>query len=223
MYNSIFNSIITVPISLPQFIACICTALVLGVLGSMTFFYRKFHTGSLAVTLALLPGAVTVVIMLVNGNVGAGLAVAGTFALVRFRSAPGTARDITGIFFAVGIGLACGMGYLLLAVCFFVIFSAAVILLTLTHFGEGGAIRQLKITIPENLDYEGLFDDIFAKYTNHCELIRVRTTNMGTLFELTYSVNLKNPNISKQFMDELRCRNGNLNIICGREIEKDLI
>ena len=223
MYNSIFNSIITVPISLPQFIACICTALVLGLLGSMTFFYRKFHTGSLAVTLALLPGAVTVVIMLVNGNVGAGLAVAGTFALVRFRSAPGTARDITGIFFAVGIGLACGMGYLLLAVCFFVIFSAAVILLTLTHFGEGGAIRQLKITIPENLDYEGLFDDIFAKYTNHCELIRVRTTNMGTLFELTYSVNLKNPNISKQFMDELRCRNGNLNIICGREIEKDLI
>lgn len=223
MYNSIFNSIITVPISFPQFIACICTALVLGVLGSMTFFYRKFHTGSLAVTLALLPGAVTVVIMLVNGNVGAGLAVAGTFALVRFRSAPGTARDITGIFFAVGIGLACGMGYLLLAVCFFVIFSAAVILLTLTHFGEGGAIRQLKITIPENLDYEGLFDDIFAKYTNHCELIRVRTTNMGTLFELTYSVNLKNPNISKQFMDELRCRNGNLNIICGREIEKDLI
>ena len=223
MYNSIFNSIITVPISFPQFIACICTALVLGVLGSMTFFYRKFHTGSLAVTLALLPGAVTVVIMLVNGNVGAGLAVAGTFALVRFRSAPGTARDITGIFFAVGIGLACGMGYLLLAVCFFVIFSAAVILLTLTHFGEGGAIRQLKITIPENLDYDELFDDIFEKYTHHCELIRVRTTNMGTLFELTYSVNLKDPKISKRFIDELRCRNGNLNIICGREIEKDLI
>ena len=218
-----FNSIITAPISLPQFLVCICTALVLGVLGSLVFNYRKFHTGSLAVTLALLPGAVTVVIMLVNGNVGASLAVAGTFALVRFRSAPGSARDITGIFFSVAIGLACGMGYVVLAGVFFVIFSCAVLLLTLTRFGEGGAIRQLKITIPENLDYDELFDDIFEKYTHHCELIRVRTTNMGTLFELTYSVNLKDPKISKRFIDELRCRNGNLNIICGREIEKDLI
>ena len=218
-----FNSIISVPISLSQFVICEMVALVLGLLGSLVLTYKKFHTGSLAVTLALLPSVVTVVIMLVNGNVGAGLAVAGTFALVRFRSAPGSAREITGIFFSVALGLACGMGYVALAGVFFVIFAAAVLLLTTTHFGEGGAVRQLKITIPENLDYDELFDDIFREYAYSCELIRVRTTNMGTLFELTYSVNLKNPKISKRFIDELRCRNGNLNIICGREIEKDLI
>ena len=218
-----FNSIIVVPLSLPVFLTCLFTAIVLGVLGSLVFTYRKFHTGSLAVTLALLPAAVTVVIMMVNGNVGTGLAVAGTFAMVRFRSAPGSAREITAIFFAVAIGLACGMGYVVLAAVFFVVYSAFVLLLTVCHFGEGGAVRQLKITIPENLDYDELFDDIFEKYAHSCELIRVRTTNMGTLFELTYSVNLKDPKISKRFIDELRCRNGNLNIICGREIEKDLI
>ena len=216
-----FNSIITAPVSLPQFLVCIFTALILGVLGSLVFNYRKFHTGSLAVTLALLPAAVTVVIMMVNGNVGAGLAVAGTFALVRFRSAPGSARDITGIFFSVAIGLACGMGYVVLAALFFVIFSAAVLLLTGCHFGEGGAIRQLKITIPENLDYDELFDDIFEKYTHRCELIRVRTTNMGTLFELSFSITLKDAAKTKQFIDDIRCRNGHLNIIINRENDKD--
>ena len=180
-----FESIITVPIDLYRFMICICVALVLGFLGSLVFTYKKFHTGSLAVTLALLPAVVTVVIMMVNGNVGAGLAVAGTFALVRFRSAPGSAREITGIFFSVALGLACGMGYVALAVVFFIVFSAAVLILTALHFGEGGAVRQLKITIPENLDYDELFDDIFEKYAHHCDLIRVRTTNMGTLLELT--------------------------------------
>lgn len=218
-----FSSIISVPGSISQFLLCVGTALVLGFLGSLVFTFKKFHTGSLAVTLALLPSVVTVVIMLVNGNIGAGLAVAGTFALVRFRSVPGTAREITGIFFSVALGLCCGMGYLLLAAVFFLIFSAVTVLLTLFHYGEGGAVRQLKITIPENLDYDELFDDIFEKYTCRCNLIRVRTTNMGTLFELTYSVILKSPQIKKSFIDELRCRNGNLNIICGRELEKDLI
>lgn len=218
-----FSSIITVPISLSQFLLCIGTALVLGILGSLILTYRRFHTGSLAYTLALLPAAVTVVIMMVNGNVGAGIAVAGSFALVRFRSVPASARDILGIFVSVALGLACGMGYLLLAALFLAIFSLACIGLTVVHFGEGGSMRQLKITIPENLDYDELFDDIFEKYTHRCDLIRVRTTNMGTLFELTYSVKLKDPKISKSFMDELRCRNGNLNIICGRDLEKDLI
>ena len=219
MFNSVLGSIME-----PQsFILCILCAMVLGVLSSLLFTHFTRHSASLAISLAVLPSIVTLVIMMVNGNIGAGLAVAGSFALVRFRSLPGTAKEVSGVFLCVSIGLACGMGYVVLAVVFFVIFSAAVLLLTLTHFGEGGAIRQLKITIPENLDYEELFDDIFEKYTQHCELIRVRTTNMGTLFELTYSVNLKNPNISKSFIDELRCRSGNLNIICGREIEKDLI
>ena len=156
-----FNSIITVPITLTQFVICIITALVLGVLASVVFTLKNSHSGSLAMSIALLPAVVAVVIMLVNGNVGAGLAVAGTFALVRFRSVQGSAREITGLFFAVSLGLACGMGYVALAVVFFVMFSAALLLLTAVHFGESGGARQLKITIPENLEYEGLFDDLF--------------------------------------------------------------
>lgn len=218
-----FNSIITVPITLTQFVICIITALVLGVLASVVFTLKNSHSGSLAMSIALLPAVVAVVIMLVNGNVGAGLAVAGTFALVRFRSVQGSAREITGLFFAVSLGLACGMGYVALAVVFFVMFSAALLLLTAVHFGESGSARQLKITIPENLEYEGLFDDLFEKYTTSHELVRVRTTNMGTLYELTYSINLKDRNISKKFVDELRCRNGNLNIICGRENDRDMM
>lgn len=218
-----FNSIITTPMTAMQFVACVVTALVLGVLASMVFSVRRQQTNSLAASIALLPCIVTVVIMMVNGNIGAGLAVAGTFALVRFRSAPGSARDITGLFFAVAIGLSCGMGYIAMAALFFVIFSAAVLIITFTGFGENKAARQLKITIPENLDYDGLFDDILDKYTTSYELIRVRTTNMGTLFELTYTVILKERSISKQFIDELRCRNGNLNIICSREVEKDML
>ena len=218
-----FNSIITVPITLTQFVICILTALVLGVLASVVFTLKNSHSGSLAMSIALLPAVVAVVIMLVNGNVGAGLAVAGTFALVRFRSVQGRAREITGLFFAVSLGLACGMGYVALAVVFFVMFSAALLLLTAVHFGESGGARQLKITIPENLEYEGLFDDLFEKYTTSHELVRVRTTNMGTLYELTYNINLKDRNISKKFVDELRCRNGNLNIICGRENDRDMM
>ncbi len=218
-----FDTVISMPMTVWQFVLCVVTALVLGVLASLVFSVRRQQTNSLAASIALLPAVVTVVIMMVNGNIGAGLAVAGTFALVRFRSAPGSARDITGLFFAVAIGLSCGMGYLAMAVVFFVIFSAAVLLLTYTGFGENRAARQLKITIPENLDYDGLFDDILEKYTSGYELIRVRTTNMGTLFELTYTVILKEKSISKQFIDELRCRNGNLNIICSREVEKDML
>ncbi len=218
-----FDTVISMPMSVWQFVLCVVTALVLGVLASLVFSVRRQQTNSLAASIALLPAVVTVVIMMVNGNIGAGLAVAGTFALVRFRSAPGSARDITGLFFAVAIGLSCGMGYLAMAAVFFVIFSAAVLLLTYTGFGENRAARQLKITIPENLDYDGLFDDILEKYTSGYELIRVRTTNMGTLFELTYTVILKEKSISKQFIDELRCRNGNLNIICSREVEKDML
>ena len=218
-----FSSVIIPPMSPLQFLLCIITALILGILGSCVFNVKSYHSSSFSLTMALLPPVVTVVIMLVNGNVGAGLAVAGTFALVRFRSAPGSAREVTGIFFAVALGLACGMGYVMLAVLFFAVFSAATLLLVLTDFGAQGSARQLKITIPENLDFEDLFDDIFEKYANSYELIRVRTTNMGTLFELTYSVKLKSSKISKQFLDELRCCNGNLNIICGREVEKDLL
>ncbi len=220
MLSSVINGVVTVP----SFLICVLSALVLGLLTALVFTARSYHTGSLTISLALLPPVVTVVIMLVNGNVGAGLAVAGTFALVRFRSVPGTAREITGLFLSVSLGLACGMGYVGLAALFFVIMGATVLILGRLRFGESSpACRQLKITIPENLDYEGLFDDLFQQYTLSHELVRVKTTNMGTLYELCYEVRLKDAGISKAFLDEIRCRNGNLTVICGREKDKDMI
>ena len=174
--------------------------------------------------MALLPPIVTLVIMMVNGNIGAGLAVAGTFALVRFRSAPGSAKEITGLFFTVAIGLACGMGYVGFAALFFAMVALFLLALSRFHFGQTGSLsRQLKITIPEDLDYEGLFDDLFEQYTSRHELTRVRTTNMGTLYELTYSIELKDSLHVKEMIDAIRCRNGNLNIICGQEADRELM
>ncbi|MDY4488565.1 MAG: DUF4956 domain-containing protein [Candidatus Limivicinus sp.] len=219
-----FNSVIPNAMTLSAFLMCIFAALVLGVLTALVFSFRNKHSGSLILALAVLPPIVTLVIMMVNGNIGAGLAVAGTFSLVRFRSAPGTAREICGLFMSTAIGITCGMGFIGIAAVFFLVMAVFLVLLSLFRFGETAASsRQLKITIPENLDYDGLFDDIFEKYTSRHELVRVKTTNMGTLYELTYTINLKTPEVSKQFIDDIRCRNGNLNIICGRASDKDAI
>ena len=219
-----FNSVIASPMSLTAFLICELSALFLGFLAAVVFTRGEHHSGAYAQTLALLPPVVALVIMLVNGNIGAGLAVAGTFALVRFRSAPGSAKEITGIFFAVALGLACGMGFVGFAVLFFMILAAATVGLERLHFGEpAGTHRQLKITIPENLNYEELFDDLFAQYTRSHELTRVRTTNMGTLYELVYAIELKDPAKTKDFIDAIRCRNGNLNIVCSREAERDVM
>ena len=154
---------------------------------------------------------VQLVIMLVNGNLGAGVAVAGAFGLVRFRSAPGTAREIGALFLAMALGLATGMGYIGLAVLAFVILSAALLALNALNFGQRSAMeRTLKITIPENLDYDGLFDDLLEKYTTSFALTQVKTANMGTLYELSYLVTLPQETVPKEFLDALRCRNGNL-------------
>lgn len=179
---------------------------------------------SFAITLAILPAVVQLVIMLVNGNLGAGVAVAGAFGLVRFRSAPGTAREIGALFLAMALGLATGMGYIGLAVLAFVMLSAALLALTALNFGQRSAMeRTLKITIPENLDYNGLFDDLLEKYTTSFTLTQVKTANMGTLYELSYLVTLPQETVPKEFLDALRCRNGNLNITCGRVAAKDAL
>lgn len=203
-----------------SFVICVAAALVLGVLTSFVFSIRSKHTSSWKYSIALLPAIVAVVIMMVNGNIGVGLAVAGTFALVRFRSMPGSAKEVTGLFFAVALGLICGTGYIGIACVFFVIISIAVLVFAVLKFGEADAsLRNLKIVIPEDLDYDTVFDDLFEKYTRRHELVHVKTTNVGTMYELTYEVILKDPENSKQFIDELRCRNGNLNISYGRERE----
>ena len=162
--------------------------------------------------------------MLVNGNIGTGVAVAGAFGLVRFRSASGSAREISLIFLAMAIGLATGMGYAAAAVLFFVIMAAFLLLLQALRFGAGAEnVRTLKITIGESQDYDGLFDDLFRQYTISSELERVKTSNMGTLYELEYRVVLKDEHRLKAFLDELRCRNGNLNIVCGRPVVREAL
>ena len=217
-----FNSVIGTTITLHGFLISLGCAMVLGVLTSLIFTHFTRHTGSLAITLAVLPPIVTLVIMMINGNIGAGLAVAGAFALVRFRSLPGTAKEVCGIFLSVSIGLACGMGYVGVAVLYFLFMSGFIILLEELRFGQGRlAERQLKITIPEDLDYEEIFDDLLEKYTLRWELVRVHTTNMGTLYELTYEVLMRQKNQSREFINELRCRNGNLSISLGRAADKE--
>lgn len=215
MLNSILGSTLT----LDSFLICTLVSLLLG-LGLACIANRRGHSSqSLALTLAILPAAVQIVIMLVNGNLGAGVAVAGAFSLVRFRSQPGTAREIAVLFLAMAIGLACGMGFIALAVFAFVLLGGTLLLLSALHFGEASkAERNLHITIPEDLDYEGLFEDILQKHTTSYELIKVKTSNMGTLFELEYRIVLPGQGVPKQFLDELRCRNGNLPISCSRSM-----
>ena len=214
------NSIIGTELTASSFFICTAVSLLLGVGTALVAMYRAHTTQSFAVTLAILPAVVQLVIMLVNGNLGAG--VAGAFSLVRFRSAPGTAREIGALFLAMALGLATGMGYVWLAALAFVVLGAVMLLLTAVNFGAPRASeRVLKVTIPEGLDYEGLFDDLFEQYTSSHTLERVRTSNMGTLYELTYRVTLPGETVPKAFLDDLRCRNGNLNITCGREAAKD--
>ena len=217
MFDNLAGSILQSGLTPVLFLVCTLASLLLGLGTAFIYMRRSTYSKSFVVTLALLPAMVQLVIMLVNGNIGAGVAVAGAFSLVRFRSVPGSAKEIGCIFFAMAIGLATGMGYLYFALLFFLVIGAALLLLNTTRFGEnhsGDSI--LRIVIPESLDYEGLFDDLFETYTNSAELIRVKTTNMGSLYELTYQIRLKTPVARKAFLDELRCRNGNLTISCGR-------
>ena len=177
------------------------------------------YTPSFAAALALLPVIVQVVILLVNGNLGTGVAIMGAFSLIRFRSAPGSARDITAIFLAMALGLCTGMGYLGVAVLLTAVVGLGGLALQLLRFGSRrAAVKTLRITIPESLDYTGVFDDLFAKYTTAHSLVRVRTTNMGSLFELDYTITLRDEKQEKQFIDDLRCRNGNLRIDIGQSL-----
>lgn len=183
------------------------------------YMYRTRYTKSFVATLALLPAVVCVVIMMVNGNVGTGVAVAGAFSLVRFRSVPGTAKEIGVLFLAMGAGLIAGMGYLGFAFLFALILSAASMVYSRLDFGLKKAERYktLHITIPEDLNYTDVFDEIFQKYAAVWELIQVKTTNMGSMFRLTYHLTMRQADQEKEMIDQLRCRNGNLEISVSRQ------
>lgn len=217
VFNSVMDTAAAGSATPWAMILCTVFSLLLGICGAGIYMYKNTYRKNFVVTLALLPAMVQVVIMLVNGNLGAGVAVVGAFSLIRFRSVPGSAKEISSIFFAMAIGLATGMGYLGFAVMFLALIGAAMVLLQALPFGNGsGMARELKIMIPEDLDYEGLFDDIFDFYLTENELERVKTSNMGSLYELQYRVELKKGISVKQMMDEIRVRNGNLNVSCSK-------
>lgn len=220
LFRGLFDTDMTTTISVTDFLLCIACALVLGLLLAGAYMFRSRYTKSFIVTLALLPTVVCVVIMMVNGNVGAGVAVAGAFSLVRFRSVPGTAKEITMLFLAMGSGLICGMGYLGFALLFTIILSLFTLIYGQLSFGTKKTTtlyKTLTITIPEDLDYTGVFDPILSEYTSSYELIRVKTTNMGSLFRLTYNLTLRDPSKEKELIDQLRCRNGNLEISVSKQ------
>ena len=212
LFQGLFDTNSISNINFTDFFLCIGCSLLVGLILAFGYMYRSRYTRSFILTLALLPAIVCVIIMMVNGNVGAGVAVAGAFSLVRFRSAPGSAREIGAIFIAMGAGLIAGMGYLAYAVLFSLILGLITMLYTAIRFGDRRRYKTLHITIPEGLDYTGVFDPVLQEYTSEYTLTQVKTTNMGSLFKLTYDLILRDPSKEKKFIDELRCRNGNLEI-----------
>ena len=220
IFRGLFDTDLTAVISVTDFLLCLGCSLVLGLILAFAYMYRSRYTKSFVVTLALLPGVVCVVIMLVNGNVGTGVAVAGAFSLVRFRSVPGTAKEICMLFLAMGTGLIAGMGYLGFAAVFTLVMCGMFVLYNRLDFGtkkNAAVFKTLTITIPEDLDYSGVFDDIFAEFTRSHELVRVKTTNMGSMFKLTYNAELTDAAQEKTMIDRLRCRNGNLEIVVSQQ------
>lgn len=214
IFKGIFDNEMVSVISVSDFLICVGCALIVGLILAFAYMYRTRYTKSFVVTLAMLPAVVCVVIMMVNGNVGTGVAVAGAFSLVRFRSVPGTAKEIGALFLAMGAGLISGMGYLGFAFLFVLILCGVMLLYNHLNFGalDNEKYKTLHITIPEDLDYTGVFADLFSEYTSACELTSVRTTNMGSLFKLTYNITLLDAGKEKELIDDLRCRNGNLEI-----------
>lgn len=216
MLDSILNNAGSAAVSMDSFLLCAAASLALGAALAWIHSYKNRVSGSFVMALVLLPVMVQTVIMLVNGNLGTGVAVMGAFSLVRFRSAPGNAREISSIFLAMAVGLAAGMGYLGVAALLTAAVGVVTVIMVSIPWLNHGAEKMLKITIPESLDYQGIFDDLFSRYTKRAELVRVQTVSMGSLYELHYRIALTDEQREKEFLDQIRCRNGNLTLVCGR-------
>ena len=222
MLESIFESANNATISLTDCVICIGVAIVLGIVISLTHKTTTKSTPNFLVTLAILPVLVQVVILLINGNLGTSLAVAGAFSLIRFRSMPGNSKEIISVFWAMTIGLALGMGYVAYSVIVTIIVAVLFVILSKAIENSSDSLkRKLKVVIPENLDYEEVFNDIFEKYTDKCELQKVKTTNMGSMYELSYFVTLKKCKKAKDLMDDLRVRNGNMLVMVERAMVEE--
>lgn len=220
MLNSIFESTTTSSIELSALLVCSVVSILAGLVIAITHKYTSKYSKNFLITITLLPILVQAVMMMVNGNLGTSIAIMGAFGLVRFRSIPGTSREILIVFFAMAIGLSTGMGQIWFAVSLTILGCLMIVLLNnISLFERNGSEKELKILIPENLDYSEVFDDIFAQYTKNVSLEKVKTTNMGSMFELTYKVMLKPEVKEKDFIDNLRTRNSNLKISLSREVE----
>ncbi|WP_117275940.1 DUF4956 domain-containing protein [Streptococcus intermedius] len=223
MFDQLFNDVFTgTTINPASMFGAIGVGLVLGLILAKVYQYKTIYSKSFMMTLVMLPTLIAIVIFLVNGSLGAGVAVMGAFSLIRFRSAPGGAKELLAIFLAMTIGIAVGMGYLIFASVFTIIMSVVMLLLETVNFGQmKHSMRQVTVVIPESLDYEMVFDDIFQKATNYVELANVKTSDMGSLFKIKYIVQLNGTMTEKELMDVLRTRNGNLEIAISRYVTKE--
>ena len=219
MLKSLFNSTSS-SVELWAILICTLVSIVLGVIVAYTHKKTSKYSKNFLITLAILPVLVQTVMIMVNGNLGTSVAIVGAFSLVRFRSIPGTSKEILSVFFAMAIGLATGMGHVFFACIMTILVSLAIILFNKAKFFDlNPNTKMLKIVIPENLDYTNMFDDIFDKFVKDKKLEKVKMTNMGSLFELSYRITFKNDINEKEFIDELRVRNGNLKIILSHELD----
>ena len=222
MFNLFLDAFTDTNVTATAMFSAIALSLLLGLAIAKVYQYKTVYTQSFVLTLALLPTLIAIVIFLVNGSLGAGVAVMGAFSLIRFRSAPGGAKELLAVFLTMTVGIAVGMGYLLFATAFTAIMCAAMLALEASDFGKmKHQMRQLTIVIPESLDYDQVFDDIFQQATQHVELATVKTSDMGALFKLKYIIQLNGNMTEKEFIDALRTRNGNLEISINRQITKE--
>lgn len=220
MLNSIFESTTTSSIELSSLLICSIVSIILGFVIAITHKYTSKYSKNFLITVTLLPILVQAVMMMVNGNLGTSIAIMGAFGLVRFRSIPGTSREILIVFFAMAVGLATGMGQIWFGVILTIMGCFMILLLNgISLFDKNEKEKELKILIPENLDYSEVFDDIFEEYTKSVSLEKSKTTNMGSMFELTYKIVLEKNVKEKDFLDQLRTRNSNLKISLSRETD----
>lgn len=216
MFESVINTSLSEAIDVKSFIVCSMVSLTLGILIALTVSVKRRNSKSFLLTLVIMPLIVQMVIMLVNGNLGTGIAVMGAFSLVRFRSVPGKAEEITGIFLSMAAGLATAMGYIWIAIIFTLAVSMVILIFAFITFpNERKNMRELRITVPENLNYIEVFDEIFNKYTRSQSLLMAKTTNLGSLYKLQYQIELKDEKEQKKFIDDIRVRNGNLEVAIG--------
>ena len=224
MLETLFEPIFSTNFTLSSYIICTLASIVLGFVIALASGFKSRQSRSFQLSLLLLPAIVQTVIMFVYGSVGTGIAVMGAFSLVRFRSVPGSAKEIVSIFLAMATGLATAMGHIFPAALFVLIICAVMIISSFIKIKEKDDLqRELRITVPEDLNYAHSFDDLFETYTKSAKLVTVKTTNMGSLYKLIYKIQLKDEDNIQSFIDDLRCRNGNLEISLAIPVSENML